>query len=269
VNSSIELVIFDIVSTLIEDHNEVPGAFLEALRANHIQVTEDEIKEWKGGSKRQVITHFVERQFGRCRNLPLIDRTYGEFQFRLEQRYGSGGIVKINGAEETLQWLRDRKMKIATSTGFYREVRDRILRELQWEKAFDANVCSDEVAKGRPAPDIIQLAMKLTASPIRPTSLTSETPRSICRPGTSAGCGVVIGVLTGMPHARKARAGATYPPYCQHFAAIRSFPVALTPHAKIQSLPSSAHSHLCPPALTEMPVPDHNSRGKSGKELNG
>src|SRR5512147_1346730 len=159
---TIELVIFDIAGTLIEDHNEVADAFLEALRANHIEVSEDEIKEWKGSSKRQVITHFVERQFGRCRNLPLIDRTYGEFRFRLEEMYGSSGIVKIAGAEDTLTWLREQKIKVATTTGFYREVRDRILRNLHWEHRFDANICTDDVAQGRPAPDMIQLAIKQT-----------------------------------------------------------------------------------------------------------
>jgi beta-phosphoglucomutase-like phosphatase (HAD superfamily) len=75
----IELAIFDIAGTLIEDHNEVSDAFLEALRNNSIEVSDAEIKEWKGSAKRQVIAHFVERQFGRCRNLPLIDRTTTSF----------------------------------------------------------------------------------------------------------------------------------------------------------------------------------------------
>jgi phosphonatase-like hydrolase len=196
--SSIELVVFDIAGTLIEDHNEVADAFFEALRSNHIEATEGEIKEWKGGSKKQVITHFVERQFGRCRNLPLIDRTYNEFRFRLEEKYTAGAILKIPGAEETFRWLRDRKIRVATTTGFYREVRDRILRESQWEHTFDANVCSDDVANGRPAPDMIQLAMKQTGigDPSRVANV-GDTPLDL-QTGTNAGCGLVIGVLTGM-----------------------------------------------------------------------
>jgi phosphonatase-like hydrolase len=199
---AIELVVFDIAGTLIEDNSEVADAFLEALRSNHVEVTEDEIKEWKGGSKRQVITHFVERQFGRCRNLPLIDRTYSEFRFRLEEKYTAGSIVKIAGAEETLGWLKERQIRIATTTGFYREVRDRILKELHWENAFDANVCSDDVPKGRPAPDMLQLAMKLTGiTDAKRVVNIGDTPLDL-QAGTSAGCGMVIGVLTGM-HTRE------------------------------------------------------------------
>ena len=194
----IELVVFDIAGTLIEDHNEVADAFLEALQSNHIEATEAEIKEWKGGSKRQVITHFVERQFGRCRNLPLIDRTYSEFRFRLEDKYTAGAIAKITGTEETLLWLRDRNIKLATTTGFYREVRDRILHELHWQNTFDANVCSDDVEKGRPAPDMIQLAMKLTGiSDLSRVANVGDTPLDL-QAGTNAGCGLVIGVLTGI-----------------------------------------------------------------------
>ncbi len=194
----IELAIFDIAGTLIEDHNEVADAFLEALRANHIDVADEEIKEWKGSSKRQVITHFVERQFGKCRNLPLIDRTYSEFRFRLEQRYGSGGIVKIKGAEETLDFLRALNIKLATTTGFYREVRDRILKELQWESRFDVNVCSDDVANGRPAPDMIHLVMNRmgVTDPARILNV-GDTPLDL-QSGTAAKCGMVVGVLTGM-----------------------------------------------------------------------
>jgi beta-phosphoglucomutase-like phosphatase (HAD superfamily) len=60
VTSSIELAIFDIAGTLIEDHNEVADAFLEALGANDIEVAEEQIREWKGSSsKRQMIAHFV------------------------------------------------------------------------------------------------------------------------------------------------------------------------------------------------------------------
>lgn len=194
----IELAIFDIAGTLIEDHNEVADAFLDALRANHIDVSDDEIKEWKGSSKRQVITYFVERQFGKCRNLPLIDRTYSEFRFRLEERYGNGGIVKIKGAEETLDFLRARNIKLATTTGFYREVRDRILKELKWESRFDVNVCSDDVADGRPAPDMIHLVMRQMGvrDPARVLNV-GDTPLDL-QSGTAAKCGMVIAVLTGM-----------------------------------------------------------------------
>lgn len=195
--SHIDLAVFDIAGTLIEDHDEVSSAFLAALRNNHIEISDAEIKEWKGSAKREVIAHFVERQFGRCRNLPLIDRTYNEFRFELESRYRDNTIVPIAGAAETLEALRQEGLKLATTTGFYREVRDLILNALGWQERFDANVCSDDVLHGRPAPDMILRAMELTGVRAAKNVLTiGDTPLDL-QSGTRAGCGMVVGVLTG------------------------------------------------------------------------
>lgn len=191
------LVIFDIAGTLIEDHNEVSDAFLEALRNNGIEISDAEIKEWKGSAKREVITHFVSRQFGACRNQPLIDRTYSEFRYLLEQKYRPENIVPITGVEDVMNALRDKGMKLATTTGFYREVRDTILRSAGWQDTFDANVCSDDVAHGRPAPDMIFRVMELTGVTDPKQVITiGDTPLDL-QSGSRAGCGMVVGVLTG------------------------------------------------------------------------
>jgi phosphonatase-like hydrolase len=198
----VELVVFDIAGTLIEDHNEVADAFLESLRQNQIEVAESEINEFKGSSKREVIRHFVYRQFGKCGNLPLVERTYGEFRFLLERKFVEKSIVSINGAIETLASLRGRGMKVATTTGFYREIRDKILESLRWQNVFDANVCSDDVEHGRPAPDMIFKAMHLTGvTDAANVANVGDTPLDL-QSGTAAGCGVVVGVLTGV-HTRQ------------------------------------------------------------------
>ncbi len=194
---SIELVIFDIAGTLIEDHDEVTDSFLAALRNNGIEIADDEIKEWKGSSKREVIGHFVARQFGSCRIGPLIEQTYSNFRFLIEKRYAGGAVIPIAGANDTLRWLRERNMKIATTTGFYRELRDTILRSAGWENAFDVNVCSDDVAHGRPAPDMIFRAMQLTG--VRDAANivnVGDTPLDL-QAGANAKVGAAVAVLTG------------------------------------------------------------------------
>jgi phosphoglycolate phosphatase-like HAD superfamily hydrolase len=57
----IELVVFDIAGTLVEDHDEVTSAFHAALTGNGVRVSREELREWKGGAKREVIRRFVER----------------------------------------------------------------------------------------------------------------------------------------------------------------------------------------------------------------
>jgi phosphoglycolate phosphatase len=195
-SASIQLVIFDIAGTLIEDHDEVTDSFLASLRNHGITVSDGEIKEWKGSSKREVIGHFVARQFGSCRIGPMIEQIYSNFRFLIERRYAEGGVVPIAGAADTLAWLHERHIKIATTTGFYRELRDSILRASGWEHIFDANVCSDDVAHGRPAPDMIRRAMELTSvtDPAQVVSI-GDTPLDLQSASTAKVVG--IGVLTG------------------------------------------------------------------------
>ncbi|MGZ4788107.1 MAG: HAD hydrolase-like protein [Terriglobales bacterium] len=195
--SSIQLVIFDIAGTLIEDHDEVTDSFLAALRSNGIDATEGEIKEWKGSSKREVIGHFVARQHGSCRIGPLIEQAYANFRFLIEKRYAEGGVVPITGASETLRWLCERRIKIVTTTGFYRELRDAILRAAGWEQTFDANLCSDDVLHGRPAPDMILRAMELSgvSDPDHVLNV-GDTPLDL-QSAANAKVGISVGVLSG------------------------------------------------------------------------
>jgi phosphonatase-like hydrolase len=193
----VALIIFDIAGTLIEDHDEVATAFLTALRQNGIAADEREIGEWRGGSKREIIGHFVTRQFGSCRIGPMIEQTYANFRYLLEKSYAGGGVVPIQGAHNTLAWLRERKIKIATTTGFYREVRDMIFRAAGWQHTFDTDVCSDDVAHGRPAPDMIHRAMRMTGV-TDPAAVVNvgDTPLDL-QSAAAAGVKSSLGVLTG------------------------------------------------------------------------
>jgi phosphonatase-like hydrolase len=93
-------------------------------------------------------------------------------------------------------------VKVATTTGFYREVRDKILGKLSWQNLFDASVCSDDVEHGRPAPDMIFRSMQLTGI-LDPAGVAAigDTPLDL-QAGTRAQCGWTVGVLTGV-HSRE------------------------------------------------------------------
>src|SRR5512132_1528557 len=98
----ISLVIFDIAGTIIEDHGEVVEAFRIALRDNGIVVPDHELVKRKGASKREVIRHFIEEQFGPiAEHTAQADRTHAAFQRLLRNLYIEKGIKPIPGATET------------------------------------------------------------------------------------------------------------------------------------------------------------------------
>src|ERR1700687_4434013 len=159
---TVRLVVFDIGGTIIEDNGEVISAFSAALKMNDLTASDAELGELKGSSKRDVIKKFVERRWGKDKdaNEERIRKAYGDFRAELENRFSNGGVKPIQGAGATFGWLKNHGIACATTTGFYRSVTDNILSSAGWHDAFAANICSDDVKDGRPAPFMIFRAME-------------------------------------------------------------------------------------------------------------
>lgn len=193
--TAIKLVIFDVAGTIIEDHGEVVNAFAAALEKNGMHVDKEELKPWKGASKREVIRHFAQRHGARDLE-KRVETTYQSFREELEREY-SERLIPISGAEQTFAWCREHGITIATTTGFYREVSELILRKVGWESLFAANVSSSDVKQGRPAPFMIFRAMEMTGvRDVREVINVGDTPLDL-RSGTNAGVRGVVGVLSG------------------------------------------------------------------------
>lgn len=195
----ISLVVFDIAGTLIEDHGEVVDAFRFALRDNGMDIPEAELIERKGASKREVIRHYIEQQFGPINeHMQRADRTYDAFQRLLRNLYIEKGIKPIPGAVETFETLRKRGIKMATTTGFDREVSNMILKGLEWQHWFTVMVTSTDVLHGRPAPYMIFHAMEQSGVySVNEVVVVGDTPLDL-QAGHNAGVRGVVGVLTGM-----------------------------------------------------------------------
>jgi phosphonatase-like hydrolase len=203
-----QLVVFDIAGTIIEDGDQVPDAFRGALHAQQVAVTAAELEPWRGASKREVLRAFLERHYGTGDpgNAARLEQAYADFRQRLEAGYRDGGVTPIPGAEATFAWLRERGIRLALTTGFYRQVADLILEAAGWQRApdaargqgfFDATVCSDEVAQGRPAPYMIFRVMEATGvTDVRRVATVGDTALDLLA-GTHAGLRWVVGVLSG------------------------------------------------------------------------
>jgi phosphonatase-like hydrolase len=196
----VRLVIFDIGGTIIEDNGEVISSFSAALAANGLTASAAELKEVKGSSKRDVIKKFVERQHGKdaAGNDERIRKAYEDFKSELERMFSDGAVKPIPGAGATFAWLKAQNIACATTTGFYRSVTEGILRSTGWREKFAANICSDDVEDGRPAPFMIFRAMeKARIDDVRDVLNVGDTPLDI-QSGNRSGVLGVIGVLSGI-----------------------------------------------------------------------
>lgn len=193
---AIKLVVLDIGGTLIQDHNEVPTAMLSALSHQHIPATAAEISDWRGASKRGMIRHFVERKVaaGKERD-KLIDSIYADFDAQATKAYAN--VQPIAGAEDALKQMQGMGLILATSTGFGKELDERILTHLGWKKYFVANITSDDVVDGRPAPFMIYHAMEAAhVDNVKDVVAVGDTPLDL-QAANNAGVKGAIGVWSG------------------------------------------------------------------------
>lgn len=192
------LVIFDMAGTTVEDRGQVPAAFAAALSAAGITLTADELTRVRGASKRRAI-----RQLLPAAERHRADEIYAAFRQDLARRYQADGVRSIAGAEDIFRRLRGKGAKVALTTGFDRAIAVLILSALGWTRTtVDALVCSDDVDRGRPAPDIILVAMKLTGVS-EPSQVASIGDTALdLEAAARAGVKWNIGVLSGA-HSRE------------------------------------------------------------------
>jgi phosphonatase-like hydrolase len=193
----VRLIVLDVGGTIIEDRGDVPEALQGAFAKHGITVTAEEIAQWRGASKREVVRRFTaERSAAKgAASDSLAAAIYADFNARAIAKYKD--VPPVAGAEPAFQSLLRSGYLLASSTGFGREIAASIFHRLGWEKYFTAIVTSDDVAQGRPAPYIIFHAMEAArVSNVAQVIAVGDTPLDL-QAGTNAGVRGVIGVLSG------------------------------------------------------------------------
>ena len=198
--NDIKLVVLDLAGTTIDDAGQVSEAFTSVLNGHGIAITKESLQAVRGASKREAIRGFVaSRLVGQSAEIfNLTEQIFAAFCTRLATRYKEKGVRAIAGVTETLQWLQDRKIKVALNTGFDRAMTTLLLEALGWEKALvNAVICGDDVPRGRPAPYLIFRAMEATGViSVHEVANVGDTVLDL-EAGWNAGVRGNIGVLTG------------------------------------------------------------------------
>lgn len=193
----LKLAIFDLAGTVIEDHGEVVSSFVDALAAHGIGVGSEELAEFKGAAKREVIRYFGWRKRNEALSNEAVEAVYDDFVRLVNGRYEEQ-LAPIAGAEDVFESLRKRGMQLALTTGFGKPTLELVVRRLGWQEWFAAAVSSDEVVAGRPAPYLIFRAMEhCRCRAVHEVLNVGDTPLDL-QSAANAGVALNVGVLTGM-----------------------------------------------------------------------
>lgn len=159
---TIRLIVFDWAGTLVDHGSRAPAlAFTEAFARFSITATEAEARAPMGLPKRAHIAAMLETPSIRVQWEELngavddaaIDAVYDVF-VPLNAEIAEREAAPIPGVPEALAALRARGIMIGSTTGYVRQIMDRVIPAANAAGvAPDCVICSDEVANGRPAAD--------------------------------------------------------------------------------------------------------------------
>ena len=161
----IQAVIFDWAGTTVDFGSRSPvEVFVEIFRCLGIAITASEARGPMGRAKRDHLAELTalprvveqwQQQYGRLPADADIDRMYVDF-LPLQKEVLERGSEVIPGVAETMTWLRQRGIRIGSTTGYTRTLMD-VLVPSACPRRFDPEVVmgADDVAVGRPAPWMI------------------------------------------------------------------------------------------------------------------
>jgi len=196
----IELVVFDMAGTTVSEGGAVYQCLRDTLEANGLEIPANSMLEIKGMDKYEALRILIERSAMRDQLLPGLDAIHEDFVERMIEFYRADPEVgETPGASETFRRLRQAGVKVALNTGFSRDIAQTLIDRLNWERdeLIDASVTSDEVERGRPHPDMIQLLMlRLDVADPGRVAKVGDTPADLLE-GKNAGCGLIVGVTQG------------------------------------------------------------------------
>lgn len=203
----IRAVLFDWAGTMLDHGSRAPvEVVLEVFRRRDVEVTEAEARGPMGMAKfahlaavldlPRVRAAWRDAQ-GRDPAAGDVDALYQDF-LPLQERILASHSRLIPGAAETAAWLRQRGIRIGSSTGYTRELMAIVL-PLAASQGYspDVCICPDEVPAGRPAPDLNLRAMQ---------QLGLDDPAA-CLVVDDTVVGIQAGIAAGMPTVAVARTG--------------------------------------------------------------
>lgn len=197
---SIKLVVFDMAGTTVKDENFVGLAFQQAMKNHGYEIPLKKINPIMGYEKPLAIKMMLEVYEPNAESITneLIQNIHSDFVGLMLQFYRtSDQIAPLPNAEETFQALRNQGIKIGLDTGFSKDIADLIIQRLSWSDKVDVVIASDEVANGRPYPDMIHKMMEqLDIVDVAQIAKVGDTEVDI-NEGKNTGCKYVIGITTG------------------------------------------------------------------------
>lgn len=191
------MVVFDMAGTTVDENNVVYKTLHAAIVNAGIPVALDDVLlHGAGKEKLQAIKDVLASKHHKTTHAQEI---YNYFIVALENAYQNLEVTPCSNAETVFALLKKQEIKVVLNTGYNRATASGLLNKLNWIEGEDIDllVTASDVSNNRPAPDMIDYAIKHFAI-TDPTTVVKVGDSAIdIEEGKNAGCGKTFGVTTG------------------------------------------------------------------------
>lgn len=194
-------VLFDWAGTTVDYGSRAPTqVFMEIFRRQGVEITVEEARGPMGRAKHEHIAQVLamprvaqlwREVHGREGSAADVQAMYEAF-LPLQKEILSAGSHVIGGVADAVDQLRQRGLKIGSTTGYTRELMEVVAPQATAEGYTpDVCICSDDVTAGRPAPWMnFRAAERLGVYPMSRVIVVDDTPVGIAA-GRNAGAWTV------------------------------------------------------------------------------
>ncbi|WP_319530289.1 phosphonoacetaldehyde hydrolase [uncultured Cohaesibacter sp.] len=204
---NIKAVVFDWAGTMVDFGSFAPmGVFVKCFEQFGITATIDQARAPMGLPKWNHIRAMMDdadisaqwlAKYGAEPTDADVDKVY-EIFVPMNEEAAADYADLIPGALETVRYLRERGIKIGSTTGYVRSIMERVLPVAAAQGYEPDNlICADDLAEGRPGPlGMFQTFVDLAVYPPSAVIKVDDTIPGI-QEGTAAGCLTVGLALSG------------------------------------------------------------------------
>eukprot|EP00746_Dinoflagellata_sp_MGD_P090556 gnl/MRDRNA2_/MRDRNA2_357752_c0_seq1.p1 gnl/MRDRNA2_/MRDRNA2_357752_c0~~gnl/MRDRNA2_/MRDRNA2_357752_c0_seq1.p1 ORF type:complete len:256 (+),score=54.48 gnl/MRDRNA2_/MRDRNA2_357752_c0_seq1:115-768(+) len=197
--------------TAMQEGHRMCHLLREAMEAEGLHVSHEEIAGWHGSKMEEVIRHFAQQtgipeqdiEMQICQISRRLDKAIDEMSFD----------SNVNSERQRyFKQLRAAGIKVALDTGYPKSVQQSLMRRLGFDSIVDGWISSGEVKEGRPHSSMVHRLMDdLGIKNVKKVAKVGNSIKHV-EQGINAGCSLVVGVLNGAASTQQdfLNAGAHY-----------------------------------------------------------
>ena len=195
----IELLVLDMAGPTVDEDNVVYKTVRAAINAAGHQFSQQQVQAAGAGKEKSQAIRDVMALGGNVPADEEVATIFADFKLRLAAAYESLYVREQPGASEVFAKLRQQGVKVVLNTGYDRATAEQLIAKIGWVvgQDIDGLVTASDVGNGRPAPDMIHLAMQQTSIASGENVAKIGDSAIDIEEGKNAGCGMTLGVTTG------------------------------------------------------------------------